>query len=215
MTFQFDSMLWDLMSSAAQQTHHSLEPMYSTVDPNLPTFHSAKWDDDDDDEPKFVRRNGAYVEITKTKDSTAESLAASMTSRMTTILASSGSMVKSLLRKENNDRATTKKYFLPDQRTSMITDRETDRILQRSFEYIVSLMEFNLVILKFEMNHYLYEGFKEKLKSSFSRTLSNDTDWAKLVEPDSEAEERLCELEEQIGGLQESLHEVQQLQRKF
>jgi hypothetical protein len=97
----------------------------------------------------------------------------------------------------------------------MITDKETDRILQRSFEYIVGLMEFNLVILKFELNHYLYEGFKNNLKTAFSRSLAEATDWESLVEPDPDVEDRLNVLDKQIAGLRESLQEVQQIQRKI
>ena len=104
---------------------------------------------------------------------------------------------------------------MPDERTAMITDQETDRILDRSFEYIVALMEFNLVNLKFQLNHYLYEGFKQKLKVSFSRTLSNDTDWKTLVEPDPDVKDRLEELDGQIVGLRECLDEVQRIQRKI
>jgi len=131
------------------------------------------------------------------------------------LVAGSGKAAKSFLKEENCARATKKKFFLPDERTAMITDQETDRILDRSFEYIVALMEFNLVNLKFQLNHYLYEGFKQKLKVSFSRTLSNDTDWKTLVEPDPDVKDRLEELDGQIVGLRESLDEVQRIQRKI
>ena len=35
----FDNVLWDIMTTAANKTHDSLEPMHSTADPSLPTFH--------------------------------------------------------------------------------------------------------------------------------------------------------------------------------
>jgi len=76
-------------------------------------------------------------------------------------------------------------------------------------------MEFNLVIQKFELNHHLCGGFKKKLKSSFSRTLSNATDWEKLIEPNPDVAERLEEPEDQITGLRESLHEVQRIHQKI
>jgi len=198
---EFDCMLWELMRNAAEQTHRSLEPMYSTVDPNLPTFYATKWDDD-------AEGHGQEEEAT-------QGLISALTRKMSALVAGSGAQAKTFLKEEKSSRATKKKFFLPDERTAMITEKETDRILQRSFEYIVSLMEFNLVILKFELNHYLYEGFKNKLKVSFSRTLSNATDWNTLVEPDPDVEERLEELKEQIVGLRESLHEVQRIQRKI
>ena len=31
-------------------------------------------------------------------------------------------------------------------------------ILKRSFEYIVGLLEFNLFVFKFQVNHHFYEG---------------------------------------------------------
>lgn len=213
----FDEMLWELLSHASELTHASLEPMYSTVDPNLPTFHAAKWNDDEDTKKQgmYTFDGKEYVQAPDKQEQEKESLIQGMSRRMAALVSGSGKEAISFLKEENNSRATKKKYFLPDERTSMITDTETDRILQRSFEYIVALMEFNLVSLKFQLNHYLYEGFKRKLKSSFSRKLANATDWDKLVEADPEVDERIQELDDQIEGLRQSLQEVQRIQRKL
>jgi tRNA(Glu) U13 pseudouridine synthase TruD len=37
----FDTMLWDRMTEAADKTHSAMEPMYTTINPNLPTFHAS------------------------------------------------------------------------------------------------------------------------------------------------------------------------------
>lgn len=39
---KYDSMLWDLMENAANLTHSVTKAMYSTINPNLPTFHPTK-----------------------------------------------------------------------------------------------------------------------------------------------------------------------------
>ena len=135
--------------------------------------------------------------------------------RLAALLSSSGDRAKDFLRNESISRATSKKGFLPDERTSMITDEESPMIIRRSFEYIVALMEFNMYILKFSLNHFLYEGFKMELSKSFNRDLVGEADWEKLVEPDPDVKLRLNELNEQINGLKDSLDEVQRMQRRM
>lgn len=134
---------------------------------------------------------------------------------MSTLLSASGEKAKEFLRNESVTRATSKRGFLPDERTSMVTDEETDKILRRAFEYIVALMEFNLVNLKFQVNHYLYEGFKVELSKSFKSKVVNEADWDKMVEPDPSVSKRLAELKDQIAGLSDSLQEVQRMQRRM
>jgi len=61
----FDDMLWMLMQNAAEKTHVSMEPWYSTLDPNLPGFHPLE-DDKDDDRELYVRNvHGQYVQTLK------------------------------------------------------------------------------------------------------------------------------------------------------
>lgn len=103
----FDDVLWELMKNAAEKTHLSLEPMYSTVNPNLPTFHPTDLDDSVDDE--------------KAK----EGFLAKMTKRFEAI-AGSGSEAKKYLKEENRMRAKNKRAFLSDERTAMITGNEED-----------------------------------------------------------------------------------------
>lgn len=136
-------------------------------------------------------------------------------SRLNSLISGSGERAKEFLRNDNVARATSKKSFLPDERTSMVTDEETDKIIQRSFEYIVALMEFNQFTLNFQINHYLYEGFKTELSKSFQTKLINDANWGKMVEPDPSVKLRLEELKEQIAGLADSLREVERMQRRM
>ena len=97
----------------------------------------------------------------------------------------------------------------------MVTSEEKDQILRRSFEYIVALIEFNLVTLKFQLNYYLYMGFKEELGKTFKNRLTNEADWAKLAEPDPSLSDRLDLLKEKIVGVVDSLQEVERLQRRM
>eukprot|EP00854_Cymbomonas_tetramitiformis_P000619 gene619-1045_t len=122
-------------------------------------------------------------------------------------------LAKKYLREESKSRATMKKEFLSEQRTAMITSDETNEILMTSFQYITALMEFNLVTLKFQFNHYLYEGFKEKLRVYFGSKLMMEEKWDELIEPDLAAAERMTELELMIQGLRESMQEVNRMQR--
>jgi hypothetical protein len=213
---EFDHMLWTLMEYVASQTHCSLEPMYSTVDPNLPTFHPTTLGDHDDDERyELDQSTNTYNRLKTASEKEEESWIKWTQSRLNSFVAGSGERAKEFLRNDSVARATSKKSFLPDERTSMVTNEETDKIIQRSFEYIVALMEFNLVTLNFQLNHYLYEGFKTELSKSFQTKLINDADWEKLVEPDPSVAERLEELKGQIAGLSDSLHEVERMQRKM
>jgi hypothetical protein len=127
----------------------------------------------------------------------------------------SGDDAKRFLKEESASRSTSKKSFLPDERTSMVTPEEKDQILRRSFEYIVALIEFNLVTLKFQLNHYLYMGFKEELSKTFKNRLMNEADWAKLIETDPSLSDRLNLVKQKIVGVVDSLQEVERLQRRM
>ena len=61
---------------------------------------------------------------------------------------------KKKMREASVRRMTTKQFFLPDKRSSMITDDESDIIVRRSFESIIALFEFILSLLKFQLNHH-------------------------------------------------------------
>eukprot|EP00957_Ditylum_brightwellii_P016948 1278194-Ditylum_brightwellii.AAC.1 len=108
-----------------------------------------------------------------------ESLIATISNRCSIFLGGSGAAAKKYLRDENRKQATTKKSFLPDERAAMITDEETDTILRRSFEYIVGLMDFNLFVFKFQLNHHFYQGFKKALRKDLMSRVNN-ADWDTL-----------------------------------
>ena len=203
----FDSMLWNLMTSAAEKTHCAMEPLYSTINPNLPTFHVSNVDDEGSPEEKYVMRDGDYVRVSSAKENSEDGMISWAKHRLSAMITGTGEKAKEFLRSESKTRATLKKTFLSDQRTSMVTAEETDKILRRSFEYIVALMEFNLVIFTFQMNHYLYQRFKDELGRSFIKTV-NEAGWDKLCRPEPGMKERLVVLEDQIASLSESLREV-------
>ena len=96
----------------------------------------------------------------------------------------------------------------------MITAKETEMILTKSFEYIVALMEFNLVNFRFQVNHYLYLGFKTELSRSFIRRAS-DANWKELIQADPSVESRILLLEDQIESVTESLQAVQRMQQRM
>ena len=209
----FDDIIWNLMKEAAERTHCALEPMYSTVDPNLPTFVSKRFPNDEEEQEKYVIVGGHYVKVPSKQEEEKESMVQKLKDRLQRHLLISSSKAKQFLLEENKARATATQRFLPDERSSMVTEKEIDVIIQRSFEYLVALMEFNLVTLRFQLTHYLYQTFKEELQRIDASKLLTDSEWEILVEVDENLVERLEEIREQIKGLTESLQEVQRMQR--
>jgi len=114
------------------------------------------------------------------------------------------------MRSTSAQRMAEKKRFLPDERASMITDEESDVIVNRSFEYIIALFEFILSLLKFQLNHHLYQGFKAAIQSSLI-TRVGKIDWKELVHVDPALDHRLKELNEQISGLKDSHADAKRL----
>lgn len=211
---EFDDMLWALMVSVSQDVHSSMEPMYSSIDPNLPTFDCKRMNDNSDSD-HFVMVDGEYVPVREAREAQdKKGWVERITSRFNALAVASTKSAKDFLREHSRRSARTKKSFLPDQRAPMITEEETDMILQRSFEYIVALMEFNLVVFKFQLNHHFYEGFKRSIRSTLL-TRINNANWEELVRPDPGIEDRILELDIQIQGLSDSLRDVQRMQRSL
>jgi hypothetical protein len=63
----------------------------------------------------------------------------------------------------------------------------------------------------FQLNHYLFQAFKEKVGMTFMNALAA-ADWTNLCQPDEDAKRLHAEFEEKIKALRESLEEVQSLQ---
>lgn len=139
----------------------------------------------------------------------------SIKSRFCAVVSGSGADAKEVLKRESAMKARIKTHFLPDERTSMINDEEATYILRRSFEYIVALVEFNLIITRFQITHYLFTGFKTELGKTFRNNLMNEANWDELIEPDPSLQERLETVQTRIEGVQSSLMEVERLQRKL
>ena len=59
LTEKFDDMLWLLMKNAADKTHLSLEPWYSSLDPALAGFHPVE--DDQEGDLFEETSDGSYV----------------------------------------------------------------------------------------------------------------------------------------------------------
>ena len=186
------------MKDAASNMHTALKPFYTTIDPNLPTFLTADNDNDgtDDDAAVDGDKEQHLVEWAK--------------SRLQAALSGSSSKTKEMLKNQNKARAVSKKAFLRDKRTSMITTEETDVILDRSFQYLIALMEFCLISFRLQINCYLYEEFKTEMKKTF---ILRGSKVATLVKPDPDVDERIEELEDQIKGIEASLQEIQRVQK--
>ena len=184
---EFDEMLWDLLVKASSELNSSMEPMYSTIDPNLLDYRKVSKQELENGEEEEEEKKSWFQSF---KD------------------------VTQLVREKHNRHATEKKSFLPDQRTSMITEEETEKILERSFEYILAMSEFNLIVCKFQLNHHLYQGFKRSLRSTLMARI-NEANWEELTQTSADVEGRISEIESQIKGLRDSLLDVQRMQRSL
>lgn len=194
-TNKFDDMVWTLLETAAASAHLAIEPYYSCLDPNLPNFRPPECSDEDEDMTEvttesFVRRLASIFKMKLDDGST-----------------------KEFLRDRGRERAAEKRRFLAEKRASMINEEETDEIIKSAFQYLLSLHEFIEVILNFQMNHFLYNAFKERLES-FSRVVS-DSDWSEMLPQDDSLDVMIKELDGKIDGLKSSLDYVNKMQMKF
>lgn len=211
LTGKFDDMLWKVMENAANLSHQALEPMYSTLDPTLPTFHTTPPDDNSDEKDLYTIKNGQYVKNPSKKEVTNSRLVERIKEQL--CKAYNGEEAKKVMTEQNLEKTTEKMHFLPDKRTSMINDEETNVVINTAFRYIIALMEFNMTILRFQIHHYLYQGFKKSLDSWTREVIMED--WTNLVKPDDDLQNEINDIEGKITGLKESLHEVQRIQAKI
>ena len=211
---KFDDMIWELMKTASDRIHVALEPMYSTLNPFLPTFHAIHKEEDDETYTKDHK--GAFVKLKPKKEKVTQSMIESVTTRMTNLFTfSNGESMKNVIKEDNLKKASQKKHFLPDERTPMMTDDENTKVILMAFQYMIALLEFNMTVLEFQINHYLYAKFKDNLISFGRLVLQNEKEWASILDPDDNLEVELKEVEENIEGLTNSLQEVQKIQMKF
>jgi hypothetical protein len=181
--------------------------MYSTINPGLPNFmpasglqqHATYRLDDD----------GEYVLVPSQKDTVEKSWKEGFGHRIAALMLGARK-AKEYLKGEFRTKVQSKATFLPSDRSSMVADEEVDTILRVAFEYFVSLQEICSVMIEFQVNHYLYEGYKTELHRAIMR-IGCDTDWSSLAQPDLKAQSRIAELEDQILSLNHSLLEVEKL----
>ena len=209
---KFDDMVWSLMETAANKTHVALEPMYSSLDPNLPTFHPIE-DDDEKSNTYIKNTTGQYVKMKSRKEIREEGFVSFVKSRLENLLSMDEGKAKELLRTEGKKKATEKKNFLPEDRTTMITDAETDTIILSAFRYTLALHDQVMIYLNFQVNHYLYQQFKENL-STFARDIL-DEDWEAMIPTNLTIDKDIQELKGKISDIQGSLQDVQRMQNQF
>lgn len=209
---KFDDMVWSLMETAANKTHISLEPMYSSLDPNLPTFHPIE--DDDTKSDRYTKiGNGQYEKVKTKKEMREEGFVNFVKTRFENLLSMDEGKAKELLRSEGKKKATEKKNFLPEDRTIMVNDAETDTIILSAFRYTIALHDQVMIYLNFQVNHYLYQQFKENL-STFTRDVL-DEDWKVMIPANLSIDEDIKDLQDKISSLQGSLQDVQRMQNHF
>eukprot|EP00928_Gymnodinium_smaydae_P073947 TRINITY_DN5703_c0_g2_i1.p2 TRINITY_DN5703_c0_g2~~TRINITY_DN5703_c0_g2_i1.p2 ORF type:complete len:102 (-),score=18.54 TRINITY_DN5703_c0_g2_i1:406-711(-) len=101
-------MLWLLMQGVAERTQFALEPFYSTVDPNLPTFYPSKNRFDLRDRERYVFEGGKYIKEEEAEEED-ESLYGSFKRRMSLLFSGSGEAAKRYLREESSTKAVERK----------------------------------------------------------------------------------------------------------
>jgi hypothetical protein len=182
---------------------------YSTIDPSISNFPSMSATMPSPD-PRQGGGAGAGGEREES-DSSITSGSRSVKDRIQAMKTLSADGVKNVVKRVAEARAVSKTSFLPEAKSSMITDSEADQICMKSFQYFVTLLEFNLVNLRFQMNHHLVLGFKESLKGPFVDDIILNTNWNELIERDHALDDQLKDVEDQIVGVKASLNEVKGL----
>ena len=118
-----------------------------------------------------------------------------------------------LLRERGRHQAAQKKNFLPENKTSMINEEETEKIILSAFRYVMALQEQIHIHLNYQINHYLYNEFKDKL-ATFPRVVSDD-DWKELIPDDTTLDDNIQELTKKVNEIKGSLVDVQRMQTQF
>lgn len=118
-----------------------------------------------------------------------------------------------LLRERGTELAEQKKSFLPEHRTEMINESETDKIILSAFQYVVALQELIQTNLNFLISHYVYEEFKKRI-AAFPRTISNQ-EWDDFVPSDAELDGEIKDINNKITAIRSSLAKVQKMQMQF
>jgi hypothetical protein len=214
----FDEMIWDIMNNAANKTHLSLEPWYSCLDPSIPGFHPNEEEESDDEELYQRESDGSFVKTPSKREIRENELKESFFERVSKFTSSMilprGSDAKEMLRERERERALSTKSFLPENRTSMINDYETEKILSYAVQYVFALNEQIQTYLNFQINHFVYNAFKEKI-GTFPQEFTSDDSWEGLIPRDESLDVAINELKDKISGLQESLSDVQAMQMQF
>eukprot|EP00804_Cyclotella_cryptica_P002740 CCRYP_009637-RA/>CCRYP_009637-RA protein AED:0.03 eAED:0.02 QI:0/0/0/1/1/1/4/0/825 len=218
----FDDMIWEIMNDAADRTHLSLEPWYSCLDPTLPGFQPNEGEEDEDsndDEDLYqLTSDGSYVKTPHKREIREKKLKESFFERLSHLSSMmsllKGTDAKEMLRERERKRASSKKNFLPENRTSMINEDETDKILSYAVQYVFALNEQIQTYLNFQINHFVYNAFKEKI-ATFPQEFTSDDSWESLIPRDETLDATITDLKDKISGLQESLSDVQAMQMQF
>ena len=92
----------------------------------------------------------------------------------------------------------------------MINEEETEKIILSAFRYVMALQEQIHIHLNYQINHYLYNEFKDKL-ATFPRVVSDD-DWKELIPDDTTLDDNIQELTKKVNEIKGSLVDVQRMQ---
>lgn len=102
--------------------------------------------------------------------------------RRKALLSASGADAKQLLKSENKYRYESKRAFLQDERSPMVTDDEAQMILDHSTRHLIIELDKILGRVPNHANHFLLDEFKIQMKKSFLHE-AMDTNWEHLAEP--------------------------------
>jgi len=200
----FEDMLWTLMVSSADKALVCVEPMYTTIDPTLPTLYSKILDEE---AAEFERPGDS------SNDKCQQSSLLRQFLNVTTVTAQQAKQL--ILGKQSDSWKQKRQSFLPEQRSPMMTQDEADIVIKYSLHYIIALMEFQKPLIQFQVNHYLYKGFMDEIGGTFATQLLDKAEWNLLVVKDTEGAAELKKVEGNILALTESIKEVQNMQRGY
>lgn len=150
---EFDKVLWDLMQNASDKMHVSTKSWYSCLDPDLPGFQPLEDEAEEDVYQKGA--DGEYVKTPSRKQVRQEKQKEGLMSRLTSLFslkAVDDTTAKRILRDRAIQKAAEKKRFLTEERTSMMNDVETDKVILSAFHYVLALHDQIHTYLNFQVS---------------------------------------------------------------
>lgn len=213
---EFDKVLWDLMQNASDKMHVSTKSWYSCLDPNLPGFQPLE--DEAEEDVYQLEAGGEFVKTPSRKQVQQEKQKEGLLNRFASLFSLKtvdDTTAKNILRDRAIQKAGERKRFLAEERTAMMNDAETDKVILSAFHYVIALHEQIHTYLNFQINDFLYNEFKNQVENFPREMVSDKIDFGALCPPNKSLDDEIVSLEAKMRGIDESLSDVNNIQSQM